>query len=672
MNLTVAMKIIGGFAIIAVLLIITSAISLLNLNTIQDSTVQQSEVAIPTLKGSNKLANTLTQIGNLTLRAYYQTEYTPLSANLASYNQDKEDFSKELKKLKNVVRNENSLLSNLRKVDSVYTELEEEIGLVFSNRQNSINEALILSEKIDDLEEKADDAATLLLDLADHDLAESKLQRAVSLGESIETLLNGVVSSALEYRVLIDLASTDLVGKQISNGFVEVESSFKDIISELANKGAKDVADDLSVALSELDELINSNDGVFVHKDNQLLALKTATKNLSAAESNIKKANAILDTQVNLANETALAAGNLVQEKVADGTTQTWAIMIFSIIAAIVIAYFTLTSITRPLSRVNKMLNIVASGDLSHKLDESGNDEFAELSRNCNLLIDSLRNLIQGIVSRSTQLATAAEETSAVTAQGTTAIAEQRSQVEQAASATTQMSSTSQSVLSSANDTLGEIKQADDEAKRIKVISERNRQTIGLLANEVEEASQVINKLQQDSASIGGILDVIRGIAEQTNLLALNAAIEAARAGEQGRGFAVVADEVRTLASRTQESTQEIQNMIEVLQSGAQRAVGVMDAGKKQAANCVEQSEEAEKALQTITHSVHEAFDRSTQIASAAEEQSVVAHEISENLESIVAIAEQTTAGAQQTAQSSNEVAKLAEELQQSVQEFKL
>jgi len=672
MNLTVATKIIGGFTIISLLLIITSGISLVNLSTINDATIQQNELAIPTLKGSNKLANELMQIGNFTLRGYYQKELSPLNNNQQAFNGANENFTAELKKLKVIIQSEASLSSNLRKVDTVYATLIDDVDQVFSSRKTSIDQKSILFEKVDSLEEKADDAATLLLDLADHDLADSKLQRAVSLGERIETLLNAMVSSAFEYRDIEDPQATSIVESEINNAFKEIESSIQDIKSELVNNKASDIAEDLTSAFDEVTNLISSNDSIFDNKQTQLDALAQATIKLAAADNDINLAHEILAKQVDLADETTVSAGNLVQEKVSTGTTQTIIIMLFSIVSAIGIAWFTLISITRPLARVNEMLNIVASGDLSHKLDESGNDEFAQLSRNCNLLIDSLRNLIQGIVSRSTQLATAAEQTSAVTAQGTSAIEEQRAQVEQAASATTEMSSTSQTVLSSANDALSEIKQADDEAERVKGISARNRQTIELLANEVEDASQVINQLQQDSASIGGILDVIRGIADQTNLLALNAAIEAARAGEQGRGFAVVADEVRTLASRTQESTQEIQTMIVALQSGAEKAVSVMDTGKKQAANCVEQSGEADKALETITHAVHEAYDRSTQIATAAGEQSAVAHEISTNLESIVAIAEQTTSGSQQTAASSNEVAKLAEELQQSVQEFKL
>jgi methyl-accepting chemotaxis protein len=672
MKLTVAMKIIGGFTIISLLLILTSVISWNSLDTIGDATKQQNELAIPTLKGSNKLANDLTDIGNLTLRAYYQSELALLAENRTAFDADKVDFRKQLKNLKDVVKNEKDLIANLRKVDSVYNSLENEIDSVISNRRLAIEQHTTLIEKIDIVEEKADDTATILLDLADHDLAGSKLQRAVSLSELLENLLNSMVSSSFEYREIIDQQSATLVASEIKNSFTDIVSSVDDVISELNQQGMSDIADDLSSSFSSLQSYITGNENIFANKNNQLNAITAATVSLKAAEDGISKTNGILAVQVDLANKTTIATGILVEDSVSEGTRNTLVITVISIALAVIIAWITLTSIIRPLGRVNEMLNVVASGDLSRKLDESGNDEFAKLSRNCNLLIDSLRNLIQSIVSRSTQLATAAEQTSAVTAQSTSAIEEQRTQVEQAASATTEMSSTSQSVLSSANDALGEIKQADDEAERVKIISGRNRETIELLANEVESASQVINKLQQDSASIGGILDVIRGIAEQTNLLALNAAIEAARAGEQGRGFAVVADEVRTLASRTQESTQEIQNMIEVLQGGAEKAVAVMDTGKKQATNCVEQSVEAETALDTITHAVHEAFDRSSQIATAAEEQSVVAHEISENLESIVAIAEQTTAGSQQTAESSSEVARLAEELQQSVQEFKL
>ena len=672
MNLTVAIKIIGGFTIIVLFLIATSLISLSNLDTIQSSTTDQNTVAIPTLKGSNKLANQLSQIGGLTLRGYYQSELTPLSEELSKLKAIESNFAKELTSLSNVVKSKPDLSANLTKVNELYELLNSDVNSVYSNRKTAIEQQLLLYRKVDNLEEKADDSATILLDLADHDLADTTLQRAVSLSERIEMLLNAIVSSAFEYRDLKNGVSVDLVANEITTSLAEVEISINDVINELNNIGLNDISDDLLSSFSEVKTFISGNDNIFNIKASQLSATTQATKNLSTADDLIFQANKILETQVIMANETAIKAGKSVENAVSSGTRNTLLIMIISFIAALGIGWVTLKSITRPLRRVNEMLNIVASGDLSKKLDESGHDEFAQLSKNCNLLIDSLRSLIQSIVSRSTQLATAAEETSTVTAQSTTAIEEQRAQVEQAASATTEMSSTSQSVLASANDALGEIKQADDEAERVKIISERNRNTIELLANEVEDASQVINQLQQDSASIGGILDVIRSIADQTNLLALNAAIEAARAGEHGRGFAVVADEVRTLASRTQESTQEIQTMITALQTGAEKAVSVMDAGKTQASNCVEQSKEADKALETITHAVHEAYDRSSQIATAASEQSTVAHEISSNLESIVAIAEQTTAGSKQTADSSNEVAKLAEELQQSVQEFKL
>lgn len=672
MNLTVAVKIIGGFTIISILLVVISFISLSNLSTINEATQQQSSLAIPTLKASNTLALELSQMSNLALKGYYQPNLEQLAKDLRDYKKFKDLFTQELADLKNVVASEPELLNNLAQVDKLYANFHKAGTALFSSHKVSIEQKQKLVEKVDVLEEKADDAVMLLLDLADHDLADTKLQRAISLSENLENQFNSIVSSAFEYRDILELGTAQIIESEITRSLDEAKLSVVDIIAELTSHNIEGISGEVTSSLADIQRLLSKSEGILSHKTKQLNANKKSLEMLLQEDKISKDVNKILDKQIELANKTTVTTSQLVEDAVDSGSTQTMIIMFISIVVALIIARITLIGITRPLARVNKMLNVVASGDLSMKLDETGNDEFAELSRNCNLLIDSLRNLIESIVNRSAQLAAAAEETSAVTAQSTTAIEEQRNQVEQAASATTEMSSTSQSVLSSANDALGEIKHADDEAERVKGISARNRQTIELLASEVDSAAQVINQLQQDSASIGGILDVIRGIAEQTNLLALNAAIEAARAGEQGRGFAVVADEVRTLASRTQESTSEIQTMIEALQTGAGKAVTVMDAGKSKASECVTQSEEADQALEIITHAVHEAFDRSSQIATAAEEQSVVAHEISENLESIVTIAEQTTAGSQQTATSSSEVARLAEELQQSVREFKL
>jgi methyl-accepting chemotaxis protein len=672
MNLTVAMKIIGGFTIISILLILSSVSSLMSLNTIDDSTTEVSKVAIPMLKASNTLALELTQMGNLMLKGYYQKEVTPLAKNKSDFIDRKEKFFKELKTLSTVIKDKPAIVASLRKVTTQSRNGEKHILNVFNNRKISIEQLAILKDKVDALEEKADDAVTLLLDLADNDLADTKLKKAISLGESMETQFNSLVSSAMEYKDVRTVKTSELIKTEMSFSLNELQTAIDKELSELRKNGVDDVADDLTAKFDEVKKLLSSADGILFHKKTQLDANLAADKNLKAAEKDIMNVNKILSKQVELADKTTKETSKMVADAVSNGSFQTSVILLISLITAVVISRFTLISITRPLARVNDILNVVASGDLSKNLDENGGDEFAVLAKNLNKVIASLRTLIQGVISRSTQLAAAAEETSAVTAQSTTSIEEQRNQVEQAATATTEMSSTSQSMLSSVNDALNDIKHADDEAQHVKNISLENKQTIELLANEVESAAQVINKLQQDSASIGGILDVIRGIAEQTNLLALNAAIEAARAGEQGRGFAVVADEVRTLASRTQESTQEINNMIEVLQSGAEKAVSVMETGKNQATECVSQADAAVQALESITDAVHQAHDKATQVSTAADEQSVVAHEISANLESIVAIAEETTEGAQQTATSSGEVAKLAEELQQSVQEFKV
>lgn len=668
MNLSVAAKIIGGFGIISIMLIITSVSSLLNFNTIQGV----SEFTIPTLTSSNELAIELSEIGILTVKGYYQNDVKPLVQTRKKLDQVNTNFTTSLRKLEVLVQTQADLKDKLASVDRIYQQLIGHIDAVFINRQASIEQRSAVFVMTETLEEMVDDTANVLLDLVDHDLAATKLAKAVEQSELIENLINVLVNSAFEHRDTLDVELAQTSAEDMQSVYGGMKNAVNALHQEMSVNGAPDLAEELKLAFAQLSPLLSGDNSVITAKSIQLKSLALASEKFAAAEKASSAAKSILAEQFTLANDAIESANTMVEKSVSNGNNQAVVIMIISILASVIIARYTLLSITRPLSRVNNMLNTVSHGDLSEKLDESGSDEFSVLSKNCNILIDSLRGLIQGIVSSSGQLASAAEQTSTVTTLSTQAIEQQRSQVEQAACATTAMSSTSQTVLSSAKEALIEIKQADDEAERVKEISEINRTTIELLANEVETASSVINQLQQDSASISSILDVIRGIADQTNLLALNAAIEAARAGEHGRGFSVVAEEVRRLANSTQESAQEINTMIEALQSGAKQAVAVMQVGKNQAANCVKQSEQADKALESITHAVHEAFDRSNQIATVAQKQNAVAHEISDNLESIVVIAEQNSSASQQTAQSSSEVAHLAEDLQQSVQAFKL
>ncbi|MCU7922437.1 MAG: methyl-accepting chemotaxis protein, partial [Candidatus Thiodiazotropha sp. (ex Dulcina madagascariensis)] len=270
------------------------------------------------------------------------------------------------------------------------------------------------------------------------------------------------------------------------------------------------------------------------------------------------------------------------------------------------------------------------------------------------------------------QLASAAEETSVVTAQTTAGINQQHTETDQIATAINQMNATVHDVAQNAVHAAEATRNADASSEEGKKVVDKTIEAINQLATEVEQAAKVIHELEQETENIGSVLDVIKSIAEQTNLLALNAAIEAARAGEQGRGFAVVADEVRTLAGRTQQSTQEIEEMISRLQTGANKAVQVMETGKTKTLVGVEQAAAAGKALETINAAVESINNMNTQIASAAEEQSSVTEEINRNITNISQVAEQTSSGAAQTAQASDDLARLAEQLKGLVAQFKV
>lgn len=326
----------------------------------------------------------------------------------------------------------------------------------------------------------------------------------------------------------------------------------------------------------------------------------------------------------------------------------------------------------KPLQTVITGMTAIASGDLTARYESKSNDEIGQLLGAMKMMVEKLQQIISRITGSTAQLSTSAEELASITTETNQSIKRQQIETEQVATSTNEMAATVHEVAVSTQQAAEATKKANSEVITGKQVVSQTMDAIDNLAKEIETAATVIQKLETDSENIGVVLDVIKGIAEQTNLLALNAAIEAARAGEQGRGFAVVADEVRTLASRTQESTREIQAMIERLQNGAEAAVKVMEKSRSRAKTTVEQAAKAGTSLETITQAIDTIVSMNTHIASAAEEQSAAAEEINQNIVSISQAVDQTAQGANQTYTASEELAKLATELQGIVSQFRL
>ncbi|MGP0170804.1 methyl-accepting chemotaxis protein [Pseudomonas sp. NCHU5208] len=338
----------------------------------------------------------------------------------------------------------------------------------------------------------------------------------------------------------------------------------------------------------------------------------------------------------------------------------------------ILLAVVLTRSIVAPLGEAVQAAEFVASGDLTQTIHAAGKDEPARLLNALKAMQGSLRSTIQSIADSSNQLASASEELHAVTEDATRGLHQQNTEIEQAATAVNEMTAAVEEVARNAVSTSEASRASTQTAHEGREQVRQTVESIGQLATDVASTASEVEQLAQRVQEIGKVLDVIHSIAEQTNLLALNAAIEAARAGEQGRGFAVVADEVRLLAQRTQQSTQEIEQMIGGIQSGTQRAVSAMQSSNGRTRSTLEVAQAAGGALEQITEAIASINERNLVIASASEEQAQVAREVDRNLVNIRDLSLQTSAGANQTTAASQELSRLAVDLNGLVARFKV
>ena len=422
----------------------------------------------------------------------------------------------------------------------------------------------------------------------------------------------------------------------------------------------------------------------FKGTEHKYLELQAQVLQLSA-QNRVADASAILNDQMSpLADEIAATLRQLVElnkqnaglateaARLVFKQSRLWVAVMIAMAALITVglALLLTRSIVVPLSQSLSVAEVVAGGDLTGDIHITGKDEPARLLQALKSMQHNLRDTIRRISESSTQLASAAEELSSVTEDATRGLHQQSQEIEQAATAVNQMTAAVEEVANNAVATSEASRESDRIARQGREQVQQTVTSIEFLAGDVTNNAAQVEALAQKVHGISKVLDVIRSIAEQTNLLALNAAIEAARAGDAGRGFAVVADEVRALAHRTQQSTQEIEQMIGGIQQGTDSAVSSMQQSNSRARSTLELAKSAGSALEEIASAFTLINERNLVIASASEQQAAVAREVDRNLMNIRDLAMQTSAGANQTSAASQELSKLAVDLNGMVARF--
>ncbi|TGG95720.1 methyl-accepting chemotaxis protein [Natronospirillum operosum] len=662
MRMTVVRRTALGFILILALMTVIAGAALQTQRATDQGMNEMTDRVLPLLQTSYNLLITAQNIN----KAISQHAAETGSEALTTYEQE---FEQEVAQYDNLYTGVDSQLNTLPGMREALVSADEYVrAMVTDGEEQLTTHRAALDARSTYQEEVQTEASRWLRFPNDMQIVDRVIE---VLGQQQDPQASLIAGDTGYVREKIDLVRTDLSRAALIMDVEELENIRRRLQQEVANSQIRIdrleenndiIFQRLSPYVEVLDRAVNDDAGTLALQL-ELLRLETRSRNLlNRIASDINDGVAGLQAlTASIASQSDRLQSD-IQQRSQTASLTIAGVYVVSLVLAILTIAGLIRSIRKPLQSIVTTLENIAEGDLTQAITLRGRDEFSDIAGGINTLRQRLRDILHNIATTSSRVSAVTEQVSATTEGNRERLRSQKEQTDTVATAVTEMESAASEVATSAANTLAEVEKVHTEA----LDGQRNMRlsvdAIQSLENDLERASQVINDLNTESENIGSILNVIKGIAEQTNLLALNAAIEAARAGEQGRGFAVVADEVRDLASKTQSSTEEIYGMIEALQGRSQEAVQIMETNRQQSRTVVSQTEETSQSIEAILSALGRINDMTSQIATAAAEQQTVAEDVSSNTVLIADMSDEVVVNAARNSEAFRTLAELTRE----------
>ena len=653
----------AGFALIIIMFAVTITIMMNSMNQIHSNFESVSETSLPLVALSNQTSVQLLS-ADKSFKDFLTTQNTErMSAMRTEFAASKDAFSEVLGRL-SVASGNNAAL-----VDRI-TQLRTMEERYFAEAAEAMNNYLAMFEAQEQVQKASRDFQRLHSELTvgmKEYVADQKSISVKVMAKSYFIKLQDAEVITSDALASSDVAFVQKAVNQNKKAVTHLNYAYRGLSTQLP--ALKNVFDE---SVQKFTKDVGQKGGVLDKHNNYLQAKQALYVNIANLAVEIDQAMAVLDSFNVTAEEqlnASLADASSIYDK---GLFNAIAIGIVVTVFAAAIGYHIAHSVREPLTRILGTLEGLTEGDMTQRIDIRYDNEFSRVSRHINTLADNLHNILVKLNDASDDLTKTASVNQKTSSETQVQLNSQREQTATVATAMTEMSHSVQEVANSAQSSLGMVQQVESASESGRQIMNTNISTINQLEVRLTESVSAVGELQQMSSKIGSILDVIRGIAEQTNLLALNAAIEAARAGEQGRGFAVVADEVRVLAQKTTQSTSEIETMISNLQSSSKAASNVIESCMNDMDMSVEQASSANSAMEEIQALIMEISHMSTHISQAAAEQSETSGDIARNIEDINHIADASYQAMSSIAEASQNLTILANQQGDLVHQFKL